>query len=107
MHIPRIYVLSHYILGFISWKFSNIIPIFVIYQIVQFCYNTRFFILELDINTLNFDKCFKKGNSIAHTYIKLEQYTIGFCIALFFKLLLYYLNQMFLFDFLREHNIHN
>ena len=84
MFIPKIYILSHYILGFISFKFPNIIPIFFIYQIIQFCYNTRFFFLYLDINTLNFDKCFKKGNSITHTYIKLEQFIKGLIFITFF-----------------------
>lgn len=89
MHIPIIYVLSHYILGFLSYKFTNIIPIFFIYQITQFCYNTRFFILNLDINTLNFDKCFKKGNSLGHTYFKLRQFSIGLFFAIFINWLLY------------------
>ena len=83
MFIPKIYIISHYILGVLSYKFTNIIPIFFIYQMTQFCYNTRFFIFNLDLNTLNFDECFKKGNSIAHTFIKMKQYVIGLFIGFF------------------------
>lgn len=107
MFIPKIYIISHYILGFLSYKFPNIIPIFFIYQITQFCYNTRFFILELDINTLDFDKCFKERNSIVHTYIKLKQFTIGFFFCILINYLLCLIQKFPYYYFQKENNIHN
>ncbi len=77
MNIPIFYELSHYALGILSIKYKQIIIIFYIYQILQLCFNTRFFILNLDLKTFSIKNCFKKGNNINHTKNKLKQFLIG------------------------------
>ena len=82
MHIPVIYELSHYIMGILSVKYNFIIILFLTYQFLQLYFDTRFFILNVDIKNLSIKNCFKKGNNINHTIKKLKQFMIGIIIGI-------------------------
>jgi len=72
---PLVYTISHYIIGFISVWFPILGIIMIIYQITQFIFNKRFFILKME---------FKKGNSLQHTLLKLFEFSIGYGIGFLF-----------------------
>ena len=72
---PLVYTISHYIIGFISVWFPILGIIMIIYQITQFIFNKRFFILKME---------FKKGNSLQHTILKLFEFFVGYGIGVLF-----------------------
>jgi len=86
MEIPPIYILSHYLLGAISAKYSIVAIIFLLYQFTQWYLNLRFFLLNIDCYRISFENCFKKGNSISHTLKKICQFLIGYIITIVFIL---------------------
>ena len=84
MKIPIIYRLSHYFLGALSFKFFPILPIFLLYQFIQWKLNIRFFLLNFNCYTRSFNDCFKKGNSTIHTMEKISEFIIGYIFLLLF-----------------------
>lgn len=86
MKIPFIYSLSHYLLGFLSFRFKFLILIFIIYQLTQYVLNIRFFLLNKNCIT-NFKKCVKKGNNLVHTLRKFGEFLIGYLLSqiIFYK----------------------
>ena len=77
--IPIIYVLSHYILGCISYFKKWIIIPFMIYQLGQLIFNIRFYFLDENCYQEN-KGCYVIGNSFHHTMIKISQFLIGYMI---------------------------
>lgn len=69
MKIPIIYQISHYILGALSYHYIFILPLFLLYQIFQYLFGIRYFLLT---NTI------KRGNSIQHTTFKIAQFLLGY-----------------------------
>ena len=69
---PFVYTLSHLVIGFLGYKYKNLLLLFVVYQFAQLLFGVRFFLLSLE---------FKKGNSIEHTLLKLGEVGIGYGIA--------------------------
>ena len=84
--IPSIYILSHYILGFISYFQKWIIIPFLLYQLGQLIFNIRFYFLDRNCYQKN-EGCYVMGNSFHHTMIKISQFLIGY-------LIIYILNQL-------------
>ena len=80
MKIPFIYSLSHYLLGFLSFRFKFLIVIFIIYQLIQYVFNIRFFLLNKKCIT-NLKNCVKKGNSLLHTLRKFGEFLIGYLLS--------------------------
>ena len=78
--IPAIYILSHYMLGIIAYfqRWIIIIP-FLLYQIVQFVFDVRFYFLNKNCYLQN-NGCYVMGNSFHHTMIKISQFLIGYMI---------------------------
>jgi hypothetical protein len=72
---PLIYSLSHLIVGFVSYKYLWLIPLIVIYQLIQYIKNIRFFFLGSSKSLIN------KGNNLSHTIYKLFEYIVGFVVA--------------------------
>lgn len=84
MKIPLIYSLSHYLLGYLSFYCKFIIIIFTFYQLLQYIFNIRFFLLNRNCFK-NFKSCIKKGNNLKHTLYKLMEFFIGYIIAFIFN----------------------
>ena len=76
---PPHYALSHILFGFAAVWFPIIGILAVVYQLAQFAFNVRTFPVEWRI---------EKGNSVAHTGLKLAEMTLGY--ALGFLLRKYY-----------------
>ncbi len=71
-HKPPLYTASHIGFGVLSFFMPVLIPIFIVYQLIQYFYNVRFFIRERQIR----DK-----NSIAHTSVKFAEFILGLLIG--------------------------
>ena len=84
MKIPLLYLLSHIILGFISYYYNKLVILFLIYQFIQYYFNIRFFLLDVKCFH-NIKKCYKKNNNILHTSKKITQFIYGYLIAFFFN----------------------
>lgn len=84
MKIPLIYSLSHYLLGFLSYYYKFIIILFTIYQLFQYIFNIRFFLLDKECIT-NFKNCIKRGNNLNHTLHKLGEFFIGYLLSYLLK----------------------
>ncbi len=69
---PPLYTASHIGFGVLSFFIPAFIPIFLIYQFVQYWFNVRFFMKEKEI---------REGNSIAHTGIKFAEFSLGLLIG--------------------------
>lgn len=84
MKIPLLYSLSHYLLGFFAYYFRFILFIFIIYQLIQYIFNIRFFLLSKEC-LINIKNCVKKGNNLKHTLHKLGEFFIGYILSLIIK----------------------
>jgi len=73
---PSIYAASHVFFGFIAVWFPLIGFLSLMYQIGQYIYNVRVFPIEGRI---------EKGNSLAHTAIKIGEMGVGFVLGLLSK----------------------
>jgi heme O synthase-like polyprenyltransferase len=71
-HKPFIYILSHIIIGYIAFFYTELLVAILGYQVLQLLLNVRFFIFSWKIES---------GNSIEHTVIKLLEYSLGYLIA--------------------------
>ena len=69
---PPHYAMSHILLGFAAVWFPIIGVLAVAYQLLQFVFNIRTFPVEWSI---------KKGNSVAHTGLKLAEMGLGYAIG--------------------------
>ena len=69
---PLYYGLSHVIAGFLSFHYSWLGIVFLVYQLSQLILNKRFFF---------FQGRMEDGNSIGHTAFKLGEFLIGMLIA--------------------------
>jgi hypothetical protein len=89
MKTPIVYQISHFILGAIGTKYNWVIFIFIIYQFLQLYFGIRFFLLDVQLCTLDFSKSFKTGNSLEHTSKKILDFFIGYVITKYFMKYLY------------------
>lgn len=71
-HKPFIYILSHIIIGYISFFHTKLLVAIIGYQVLQLVLDVRFFIFSWKIES---------GNSIEHTLVKLLEYAIGYLFA--------------------------
>ena len=69
---PPFYTASHIASGVLSYYFPVIFPIVIIYHVLQYFLDIRFFILE---------KAIRHGNSLSHTILKLAETLLGLLIA--------------------------
>ena len=67
-----IYVIIHVILGYIGFRYPTVLILTVGYQLLQYIFNTRFFVFEM---------LFRSGNSIEHTTLKLFEVLCGYVLA--------------------------
>lgn len=74
-----IYAVTHYLTGFLAFYYPIIGILALLYQFGQYAFNVRFFLFELK---------FKKGNSLAHTGLKLLEMLIGYILAIIFNTLI-------------------
>jgi len=72
-----IYLISHLVIGFASYRYIKLLYGFIAYQFLQYALNIRFFVFELKI---------RNGNSLEHTLIKILETLAGYFLAV----LLYY-----------------
>lgn len=63
------YLLSHIIIGFVAAWYPTIGILGVLYQVLQYIFGIRFFILEMKI---------RNGNSLDHTILKLAEISLGY-----------------------------
>ena len=73
---PPHYAISHVLFGFASVWFPLIGILAVVYQLAQFAFNVRTFPVEWRI---------EKGNSIAHTGLKLAEMGLGYALGWLIK----------------------
>lgn len=73
---PSVYAVSHVFFGFIAVWIPMIGFLSLMYQLGQYFYNVRVFPLERRI---------EKGNSLAHTAIKIGEMAVGFVLGLVVK----------------------
>lgn len=73
---PPHYALSHMLFGFVAVWFPIIGILAITYQLLQFAFNVRTFPVEGRI---------EKGNSVAHTGLKLAEMAGGYVIGLGLK----------------------
>jgi hypothetical protein len=71
-HKPFIYILSHIVIGYIAFFYTELLVAIFGYQVLQLLLNVRFFIFSWKIEA---------GNSIEHTIIKFLEYLVGYLIA--------------------------
>ncbi len=69
---PFYYALIHIGIGVIAAWFPPLLPLFLIYQLVQLFFNKRFFFFEGEI---------RDGNSLPHTALKIAEVCLGFLIG--------------------------
>jgi hypothetical protein len=69
---PPHYALSHILFGFVAVWFPSIGILAVTYQLLQFALNVRTFPVEGRI---------EKGNSVAHTGLKLAEMAAGYALG--------------------------
>jgi hypothetical protein len=69
---PHHYAISHILFGFIAVWFPLVGVLAVAYQLLQFVFNVRTFPVEWRI---------KKGNSVAHTGLKLIDMVVGYALG--------------------------
>jgi hypothetical protein len=69
---PPFYTASHIASGVLSYYYPFLFPIVILYHVVQYGMNIRFFILE---------KAIRQGNSLSHTLLKLTEILIGLLTA--------------------------
>jgi hypothetical protein len=69
---PYYYAISHIVIGFIAAWYSIIGVLAILYQAIQYVLDVRFFPVTMMI---------KKGNSIAHTGLKLVEIGMGYVIG--------------------------
>ena len=69
---PPIYAISHILIGFIAAWYPTIGVIAIVYQLLQYILNIRFFPITLS---------WKHGNHIEHTSLKLFEIAIGYVIG--------------------------
>lgn len=66
---PIYYALIHIFIGLASAWLPPLLPLFIIYQLVQLFLNKRFFFFEGEV---------RDGNSVPHTALKLAEVLGGF-----------------------------
>ena len=69
---PYYYLLSHIIIGFVAVWYPSIGILGVLYQVLQYIFGIRFFILEMKI---------RNKNSFYHTILKLAEISIGYILG--------------------------
>lgn len=69
---PPHYAISHILFGFTAVWFPIIGILAVVYQLAQFAFNVRTFPVEWHI---------EKGNSVAHTGLKLAEMALGYALG--------------------------
>ena len=67
-----IYIAIHVLVGMIAYFYPILILPIIVYQLVQFTLNCRFFVFSWKI---------EKGNSASYTLYKIMQYVLGYCAA--------------------------
>jgi len=75
---PMIYLISHILLGFLSYFYPEVLYATIGYQLTQYIFDVRFFL---------FEGIFRQGNSLEHTIIKLSEVGIGYVLAMLSKAL--------------------
>ena len=75
---PSIYLISHILLGFLSYFYPEVLYATIGYQFLQYFFNVRFFL---------FEGIFRQGNSLEHTSVKLTEVAIGYGLAMLSKAL--------------------
>ena len=69
---PHYYAVFHMLFGFSAVWFPIIGVLAILYQVLQFAFNIRFFPLEMVI---------RKGNSVEHTAVKICEIAFGYIIG--------------------------
>ena len=71
---PTVYIAFHVLTGIVSFYYTPLIPVMIIYQFLQYALHRRFFLLEGEI---------KEGNSFIYTLYKLSHFFIGYFLGYF------------------------
>lgn len=70
---PGIYIAIHILSGSISYYYPSFLILIVLYHLLQYSLNVRFFIFDWKI---------EKENSIEHTVVKLLEVLLGYLLAM-------------------------
>lgn len=76
---PAFYFFTHLLMGFAAAWYPFIGVLAIVYQLGQLVFNVRIFARELRI---------LKGNSVAHTFVKLLEIGLGYLLGSFVKKLI-------------------
>lgn len=73
-----IYFVLHVLFGFIGYFYPDVLYAVLGYQVLQYVFNIRVFMMEMKI---------EKGNSVTHTAIKLVEVAAGYGLAMMYTAL--------------------
>jgi hypothetical protein len=73
---PLYYTVIHVTIGLIAAWYPPLLPLFLIYQLVQLLLNKRFFLFEGEV---------RDGNSLPHTALKIAEVLGGFVLGRFLR----------------------
>ena len=72
LETPPLYICIHVVSGAIAYIYPFLVALFIIYQLIQLVFNSRFFVFTMQI---------KPGNSILYTLYKIAQFFVGYGLA--------------------------